>query len=392
MAGTLDGVRILDLSRLLPGPYCTMVLADLGAEVVKVEDPVQGDYIRWIPPYLGKASARYLVLNRNKKSITLNLKDPEGAEIFFKLLPKFDVVVDSFRPGVLEKMGVGYEKAAQVNPRIIYCALTGYGQDGPYSRRAGHDINYIGYSGVLSLTAPKDGKPVPPGTQLGDLGGALNGVIGILAALLERAASGRGQFVDVSLADSAFSTIPMIFGNIEAGEPPARPGKSRLNGGVACYNTYRTSDGEYVCLGAIEPKFFSRFCSLVGREDLEVLHLDSGKGQLKLEQELTDLFLTKTKREWCELLEEEDVCFGPVNFPEQAMEDPQMTARKMLIDVPVGEGRTMRQTALPFKLSRTPPGAPKRPPEIGEHTAEILGGIGLAAQDLELLRKRKVIR
>lgn len=392
MSAPLDGIRILDLSRLLPGPFCTMILADLGAEVVKVEDPVQGDYVRWLPPYIGKTGARFLVLNRNKKSITLNLKDPRGVEILLELVKRFDVVVDSFRPGVLDRLGVGYETAAELNPGIIYCSLTGYGKDGPYSMRAGHDINYTGYTGVLSLTGEKDAKPVLPGVQVGDLSGAMSAVIAIQSALIERTRTGRGQSLDVSLADAAFSLLPMDVGAIEAGEPVPRAGDTTLTGAQACYGTYETADGRYVCLGAIEPKFFKRFCEIIGREDLEVSHFSTGAEAEKLRAELTEIFKTKTRAQWLELLEEQEVCFGPVKGIDEALEDPQLKHRGMVVDVPLGDGGSMRQTGLPFKLSRTPPVEPSAPPDIGQHTAEVLAEIGIAGGQLDELRQAGVIR
>ena len=386
MAGPLHGIRVLDLSRLLPGPYCTMMMADLGAEVVKIEDPSQGDYIRWIPPYADGIGSKYLALNRNKKSASLNLKDPRARDIFLELIEKYDIVVESFRPGVMEKLGVGYDTASAVNPKIIYCSLTGYGQTGPYADRAGHDINYIGYTGVLSLTGPCDGKPVPPGIQVGDIAGALNALIGILTALHERGRSGHGQHVDVSLADSAFAALPMTFADHQCGEPQTRGG-THLTGGIPCYNTYETSDGEYVCIGAIEPKFFKVFCRLVGREDLEVLHLGTGKDRDRLESELTAMFKTRTRAEWIELLEPADVCFGPVNNIEQALEDPQMKAREMIVDVPTGKGGSIKLTGLPFKLSRYETAPPTAPPGPGEHTAAVLAEVGVTEEQLAKLVK-----
>lgn len=393
MSGPLEGIRILDLSRLLPGPFCTMILADLGAEVVKIEDPVQGDYVRWIPPYVGKTGARFLALNRNKKSATLNLKAPRGLEIFLELVKHYDVVVEGFRPGVLKKLGADYETASAINPEIIYCSLTGYGQTGPYADRAGHDINYIGYTGVLDMTGPRDGKPVPPGVQVGDIGGALNAVIGVLAALVERNRTGLGRHIDVSLADAAFFMLPLEVAAFEAGDPPPRRGGTRLTGGTPVYGTYETADGQFVCIGAIEPKFFKKFCELTGRMDLEVYHYGEGKDKDFIEKELTALFRTRTRAEWLELLEKEDVCVGPVNTLEQALEDPQIKARGLLIDVPViGGGGTVKQIGLPFKFSGAAPPAPAAPPDFGEHTAEILAEAGVTEAELAQLRAGGVIR
>ncbi|HOC91966.1 MAG TPA: CaiB/BaiF CoA-transferase family protein [bacterium] len=392
MAGALKGVRVLDLSRLLPGPYCTMMMADMGAEVVKVEDPQQGDYLRWIPPYIDGAGAMFLALNRNKKSVTLDLKDDRGREIFLELVKKFDVVVESFRPGVMSKLGVDYATAEKINPRIIYCSLAGYGQTGPYASFAGHDINFIGYSGALDLTGLKNGKPVPPGVQIGDIGGALNALIGIQAALIERAASGRGQSVDVALADAAFCMLPMAVSGIEAGAPPERRGEAHLTGGSPVYNTYETSDGKYICIGAIEPKFFNKFCALIGRPDLIPLHFAEGEKKEILKSEMEKLFISKTRAEWMALLESQDVCVGPVNSLEEALEDPQLVSRGLIVQAPLASGKTMRQVGIPFKLSRSAmePAAP--PPAIGENNAEIFSEAGVDLDEIERLKEKGVIR
>lgn len=392
MSLPLEGVKVLDLSRLLPGPYCTMLMADMGADVVKIEDPEAGDYIRWWPPYVDGLSATFMALNRNKKSATLNLKHPRGAEIFLRLIERSDIVVESFRPGVLERLGVGYEKAASINPRIIYCALTGYGQDGPYRDFAGHDINFVGYTGVLSLNAPRGGKPIPAGAQIGDMTGALSALSGILAALYEREKSGLGQFVDISLTDSAFSMMPLVVASVVSGDQPQRAGETPLNGGQPCYGVYETSDGKHVCLGAIEPKFFKKFCELTGRKELAILHFSNGKDRDRLDAELTALFKTKTSAEWRDLLEKEDICFGPVNTPEEAIDDPHIRSRGMLIEVETGKGSKILQTASPIKFSRTPPAAPAAPPDIGAQTAEILELAGIGPEELVELKQQKVIR
>jgi crotonobetainyl-CoA:carnitine CoA-transferase CaiB-like acyl-CoA transferase len=391
MAGPLDGIRVLDLSRLLPGPFCTMIMADLGAEVVKIEDPVQGDYIRWLPPYADGLSAGFLSLNRNKKSAILNLKEKRGREIFLELIKLYDVVVEGFRPGVMEKLGVGYQTASEINPKIIYCSLTGYGQDGPYSDRAGHDINYIGYTGVLSLTGQRNEKPVPPGIQIGDMCGSLSAMIGIMAIIIERNRTGRGRHVDISLSDAAFAMLPLALAGSECGEKQLR-GENTLTGGNPCYNTYETSDGEYICIGAIEPKFFKKFCALTGREDLEVFHHGTGNDRDHLEKELTDLFKSRTRSEWLNLLEPGDVCAGPVNTLEQALQDPHIIARQMVFDVPTGKGRSIRQSGLPFKLMNTQPELPQAPPEYGEHTAEVFAQIGITNEQLAGLRASGVTK
>lgn len=390
MTGPLDGIRILDLSRLLPGPYCSMLLADLGAEVVKIEDPQGGDYIRWIGPYINSRGAQYMALNRNKKSAKLNLKDPRGAEIFLKLVEKYDVVLESFRPGVMDRLGVGYEAARARNERIIYCAISGYGQDGPYRDWAGHDLNYIGYAGVLSLTGRRGGPPVIPGVQVGDLGAALMGAVGTLAAVIGRERTGRGQFVDASMIDSAVAMLPLVVAMTAAGEAPSVRGESRLNGGQPEYGVYETSDGKFFNIGAIEPKFYKKFCALVNRPDLELLHFDTGKGRDKLEAELDALFKTKTRDEWTALLAAEDVCCGPVLGLDEAMNDPHVRARGMIREVETHSG-PVAQTGIPIKFSDTPGTVRMKPPEFGEHTAELLAEAGVTPEELSKLQEKGVI-
>ena len=271
--GALKGVKVLDLSRLLPGGFCSLLLADFGAEVLKVEDTGMGDYVRWaIPKYEGAeesaASAYFLALNRGKKSIRINLKSDEGKDVLLKLVEEYDVVLESFRPGVLDRLGVGYERMKQENPRLVYCAISGYGQDGPYRDRSGHDMNYLGLVGMLGLTGDKDGPPVQAAGQIADLGGgALMAAFGILAALRERDRSGEGQFVDISMADGALSWLAMVAAKYFADKTPPHRGDLELAGSLVCYRPYACADG-YVTLGALEPKFWQAWCRGIGREDL----------------------------------------------------------------------------------------------------------------------------
>ncbi|HYP48503.1 MAG TPA: CoA transferase, partial [Thermoleophilaceae bacterium] len=273
MSGALDGVRVLDLSRLLPGGFCSLLLADFGAEVLKVEDTGMGDYLRWAAPYYEGAddsakSALFLSLNRGKRSIRLNLKDEQGREVLLRLVREYDVLLESFRPGVMERLGVGYERLREENPGLVYCAISGYGQTGPYTARSGHDMNYLGLGGLLGLTGEVDGPPVQAAGQIADLGGgALMGAFGILAALRERERSGEGQLVDVSMFDGSLSWLAMVAARyLCEGEPPRRGGLE-LAGSLLCYRPYACSDG-WVTLGALEPKFWQAWCRGVGREDL----------------------------------------------------------------------------------------------------------------------------
>ncbi|HKX26040.1 MAG TPA: CaiB/BaiF CoA-transferase family protein, partial [Actinomycetota bacterium] len=260
MTGPLDGVRVLDLTRLLPGNYCTLVLADLGADVVKVEEPGRGDYIRWASPLVDGQGAAHRSLNRGKRSMTLDLKSADGPVVLRRLAAGADAVVESFRPGVLERLGGGYEALSAENPRLVYCALTGYGQDGPYRDRAGHDVDYIGLAGILEATGPADGPPVLPAVQVGDFGGGMAAAVAVVAGLREAAVTGHGRVLDVSMLDVAVSwTAVSMSWYLAAGQVPAR-GAMPLTGGLACYRAYRCADGRYLAVGALEPQFWRELC------------------------------------------------------------------------------------------------------------------------------------
>ena len=273
MSLPLEGLTVLDLSRLLPGGYCSLILADFGADVIKVEDTGMGDYVRWAPPYYDGAeetarSAKFLSLNRGKRSIRIDLKNERGKQVLLRLVRGADVLLESFRPGVLDRLGVGYERLKQENPRLVYCAITGYGQDGPNRDRSGHDMNYLGLGGLLGLTGEADGPPVQSAGQIADLGGGgLMAAVGVLIALRERERSGEGQFVDCSMFDGALSWLAMVAADMFADGVVPRRGTLHLAGAVTCYRPYRCADG-YVTLGALEPKFWAEFCRGVGREDL----------------------------------------------------------------------------------------------------------------------------
>jgi crotonobetainyl-CoA:carnitine CoA-transferase CaiB-like acyl-CoA transferase len=389
----LEEIRVLDLSRLLPGPYCSLILADLGAEVIKIEEPGFGDYIRWIPPLVHGKSYRFLVLNRNKKSVTLDLKTPEGREIFLNLAAKSDVVLESFRPGVAKRLRIGYDELKAVNPRIIYCAISGYGQDGPYSTLPGHDIDYIGYAGILSITGEKNGPPIIPGVQIADVGGGgMLAATSILAALLARTKTGRGQFVDVSMLDGVVSWLTIhaaeYFGE---GKSPER-GRMMLSGGLAAYNIYETMDGRYLTLGILEEWFWKNLCEALKREDLSKTNFMNPSEQPKLFSALKGIFKTKTLSEWISFLSAADVPCGPVNSIEDAFKDKQVLHRKMLVEIEDPVAGRIKQIGIPIKLSDTPGSIRTPPPELGQHTEEILTKIvGLTKDEVKSLRKAKVV-
>lgn len=392
MEGPLSGMKVLDLTRLLPGDYCTLILADYGAEILKVEEPEQGDYLRWYEPVNVKESPLFLGLNRNKKSITLNLKQPEAKEIFRALVKRYDILIEGFRPGVMERLDLGYSSLAKINPGLIYCALTGFGQDGPYVNRVGHDLNYIGIGGILSITGPENGLPSIPGAQMGDIGGgALMAAIGILMAVIARQTSGKGQFVDISMLDGILSWLSMIGSQFFAdGNVPGRE-EMMLNGRYLCYRIYETKDHRYLTIGALEPKFWANLCNILRKEHLIAHQFTDGKEQIPLARELEETFKEKTLKEWLELFDEVDICHGPVNSLRDVFEDPQVRHRQMVIEVdhPV-EGK-LKQVGFPIKLSRTRPEVKSAPPTFGQHTVEILQGLGFDQAKIEELRSKKAI-
>jgi crotonobetainyl-CoA:carnitine CoA-transferase CaiB-like acyl-CoA transferase len=386
----LDGVRVLDLSRLLPGGFCSLLLADFGADVLKVEDTGMGDYVRWAPPhYEGAAdsarSAMFLALNRNKRSIRLNLKEPEGREILLRLAREHDVLLESFRPGVLDRLGVGYERLREENPGLVYCAITGYGQDGPYTQRSGHDMNYLGLIGLLGLTGEPDGPPVQPAGQIADLGGgALPAAFGILAALRERDRSGQGQLVDVSMADGALAWLAMVAARHFAdGQVPHR-GELELAGGIICYRPYECADG-WVTLGALEPKFWQAFCRGVGREDL-IEHQFAAPGSPP-HAEVEAIFRQRTREEWRAFASEHDCCLEPVLELDEALASELVREREMVVELDQPGAGPVRQLGPPVKLGRTPAELRAPGPVLGEHTDEVLAGLGYTDSEVAALKE-----
>ena len=382
----LDGVKVLDLTRLLPGPFATMLLADLGADVLKVEDTGMGDYVRWAPPYHegvaeSAKSALFLALNRGKRSVRLNLKEAEGREVLLRLVEDADVLVEGFRPGVMDRLGVGYEVLAERNPALVFCSITGYGQSGPYTTRSGHDMNYLGLIGMLDLTGPAGGAPVQSAGQVADLGGGgLMAAYSILAALREAERSGRGQAVDVSMADGALSWLTMVAaGYLADGRVPVR-GSESLTGGIVCYRPYACSDG-YVTLGALEPKFWGAWCAGVGRQDLMDKAFEPPGSDTHAEVER--IFAGRTRDEWTAFADQHDCCLEPVLDLGEALDSDLVRQREMVVEVDQpGAQAPVRLLGHPVKFSGTPADATRPGPALGEHTAAVLAGLGYSPEQV----------
>jgi crotonobetainyl-CoA:carnitine CoA-transferase CaiB-like acyl-CoA transferase len=393
VGGALSDVKVLDLTRLLPGGFCSLLLADLGAEVLKVEDTGMGDYIRWAPPYygtdeqqaLGTRSSLYLSLNRGKRSVRLDLKSESGREALLRLVADYDVVLDGFRPGVLDRLGVGYERLREANPRVVYCAITGYGQDGPYAQRAGHDMNYLGLVGLLGLTGAKDGPPVQSAGQIADLGGGgLMAAFGVMAALHERERSGEGQMVDVSMADGALSWLAMVAGRYFCDEEVPRRGEQQLAGGLICYLPYEASDGWVTC-GALEPKFWAALCNGVRRPDLIEKQFEAPGSEAW--EEVAAVFRSRTRDEWLAFNDEHDCCIEPVLDLDEALDSELVRARGMVTEIEQPELGPVRQLGHPVKLSRTPADPTRPAPAFGEHTDEVLAEAGYSQEEIAAMKE-----
>jgi len=368
-------------------------MADFGAEVVKVEDPRGGELGRHLDPLIGGQSARFYTVNRNKKSITLDLRKEDGKAIFKQLVLNSDVVVDQFRPGVMDKMGLGYEKLKRINERIIYCSITGYGLDGPLRDAAGHDLNYLSLAGVTGLTGAYREAPAMSGAQIADIaGGTLYAVIAILLALVSRKVTGKGQLCDVSMMDGSISLLAYTLGEWSGwGRLPER-GNELLTGGYACYKIYATKDNRHVSLGAIEDKFWAEFCQKVEREEYIRFQWDKER-QPDIIADIEEIIRGKTREEWEAFFAGSDICFTPVLDLEEMCRHPQVAARDMILKLEniAGSGKDMILTGIPIKLSETPGKVELNFPELGEHNNEILQAAGYTLEEIEEFRKRKVI-
>jgi len=384
MSGPLQGLKILDFTTLLPGPYATMVMADMGAEVLRVISGTRTDPTFFLPPVIPgtQISAAAAYLGRGKKSLTLNLKDPRAPEIIRRLIRQYDIVIEQFRPGVMEKFGLDYPSLTEENHLLIYCSLTGYGQTGPLRDRAGHDINYLARSGILSYSGRKETGPTPLGIQLADITcGAQNAVMAILAAVIHRRTSGQGQYLDVAMTDGALA-LHALFGAcfLVDGQEPDRE-ENILNGGCL-YDVYETKDGKYISFGPLETVFFNIFCEAVGRPDLIPAGIDPcDEGKNK--DDLIGLFRTKTRDEWVSFFAGLDVCIEPVMTLGEVVGDLQTKAREMIVEVPLPDGKTVRQFAHPVKFSRTNPQYRFAGVPAGTHNREIILNLGYTLEEIE---------
>lgn len=382
MFRALDGLKILDLTMNLPGPYMTWLLAQLGAEVVKIENPAGGDYARAIR--LCEDSAFFAAVNRNKKSATLNLKHPEGKRLLLELIDLYDVMVEGFRPGAMERLGLGFEVTSARNPRLIHVSITGYGHDGPYRLRSGHDINYLSLAGIIGMTGSKNGELAVPGIQVADLaGGSLLGLIGLLVAIIQREKTGRGQFVDTSIFHGSLSLATMVFAGVETGFERPEPCAMTLNGRFPCYGLYRTKDNGYMSLGALEPKFWVNFCEAVGREDL----MGGQFGGPDVVSEMERLFASRTKAEWVSAMKQADACCEPVLSLDDAVTSELTQVRSMVKETSDGK----RFLASPLRMTGSPPVDDTPPPGLGQHTRDVLSQLELTDQEMESLARFGVI-
>jgi crotonobetainyl-CoA:carnitine CoA-transferase CaiB-like acyl-CoA transferase len=399
--GPLSGIKVLDLTRLAPGPHCTMILGDLGADVIKIEEP--GPPTGRRAEQAGAASVRgrsqggfqsspFNALGRNKKSLGLNLKSPAGKQIFLRLHQRCDVLVEEFRPGVAKRLGIDYETLSVRNPRYIHCAITGYGQDGPYRDLVGHDINYIAHAGTLSILGTQGQRPTIPHNLIADYaGGGMHAALGVMAALIARGQTGRGQYVDIAMMDGAMLVMAQAFAaHFYSGKVPRR-GETALDGGAPYYGVYQTKDGKWITIGSVEPWFYANLFRAMGREDF-IPDQHNREKFPEIRQFLEQKFLTQTRDQWFELLSKTDICAAPMLTLDEVEHNPQVRERNMIVEIETPTGEKAKQVGISIKLSATPGSIRQLPPELGQHTDEILAELGYGQESIEKWRKDGAIK
>jgi len=395
----LEEIKILDLTWQGPGPFCTMILGDLGAEIIKIGAPPTTG-VRQATREAGKREVAYQAFNRNKKSILLNLKSEEGRNIFHQLAEETDVIVEGFRPGVAKRLGIDYPTVSKINPKIIYCSITGYGQDGPYRDLPGHDINYISIGGVLDLIGEADRQPVIPLNLIADYGaGGMSAVIGVLSALIARGKTGKGQYIDISLTDSTISLLTFSASGYFRDNVVPKRGETSLGGGYPYYNVYETKDGKFITIGCLEPWLWENLCREIGKEEFIPFNFarerfpnpTEDRKWEEISSYLKQLFLTKTRDEWFELLSQKNIPIGKVYSLDEVFADPQVLHRKMVIEVEHPTEGKVKQVGIAIKLSDTPGKVRSLPPLPGEHTEEILLGLGYNRQRINELGQEGTI-
>ncbi|EIK51399.1 L-carnitine dehydratase/bile acid-inducible protein F [Stutzerimonas stutzeri TS44] len=390
MSGPLSSLKVLDFSTLLPGPFASLLLADMGADVLRIESPSRPDLVRLLPPHDQGVAASHAYLNRNKRSLALDLKQPQAVELVKRLVQDYDIVLEQFRPGVMEKLGVGYEALRAINPKLIYVSITGYGQTGPYRNRAGHDINYLALAGLSSHTGRRDSGPLPLGMQVADIaGGSLHGVIGLLAAVVQRQATGQGQQVDISMTDCAFSLHAMAgAGYLAAGVEPGWENQP-LNGG-SFYDYYRSRDGRWFAVGSLEPQFMEQLCRVVGRPELAAQGL-MPQAQQALKRELAATFESRDFADWCERFAQVDACVEPVLSLAEALQHPQIQARGLVSEVPREGAPAQAQIGCPIKFSSGLDAPRHIGARLGEHASQVLSELGYDPAQIAALRDAGVL-
>ncbi len=386
----LQGIRILDLSRGISGGFCSQLLADFGAEVIKVENTTGGDISRYRPPLVGGEGTQFYMVNRNKKSITLNLRTQEGKDIFKKLVKVSDVVIDQFRPGVMDRLGLGYETLKNIDPGIIYCSLSAYGLTGSMRELSGHDLNFQSMSGVLSLTRDKDNMPhLSPISAAALAGGSLYAALGIMLGLYQRQITGEGQQCEVAMVDGAFTFVFEALGDWAGTGKIPQQGDKDMPGTYACYNIYRTKDDKHVTLGAVEAKSWEEFCTMIGKNDYGV----DMERQKEIYDDIQEIILTRTRDEWVDYFNGHDVQFTPVLEVDEIAKHPQMQERNMVHWMKdfKGSGKDFPLIGIPIKLSNGPEEINTKFPKLGEHNNKILSELGYSDKEITIYKDSGII-